>query len=57
MAATPGGYDVHFITEVSEDLMYILCTLTLKRPVQIADSGHRFCESCYEQLNDHSERR
>ena len=57
MATAPGGYDVHFITEVSEDWMCVLCTLTLKKPVQIADCGHHFCESCYEQLKDHSERR
>ena len=57
MGTAPSGYDVHFITEVSEDWMCILCTLTLKKPVQIADCGHRFCECCYEQLKDHSERR
>ena len=57
MAAAPGGYDVDFISKVSEDWMCIVCTLFLKKPVQIADCGHRFCESCYEQLKDHSERR
>ena len=57
MAAAPDGYDVHFITEVWEDLMCILCTLTMKKPVQIDDYGHRFCESCYGQLKDHSERK
>ena len=46
-----------FITEVSEDWMCIACTLILKKPVQVADCGYCFCESCYEQLRDHSKRR
>ena len=57
MAAAPGGYNMNFITEVSGDWICTVCTLTLKKPVQIADCGHRFCESCYEQLKDHSEKR
>ena len=57
MAAAPGGYDLEFVTKVLEDWICIVCFLTLKKSVQIADSGHCFCESCYEQIKDHSERR
>lgn len=54
MATAPGGYKMVFITEVSEDWMCIACSLILKKPVQVADCGYCFCESCYEQLRDHS---
>ena len=36
MEASPGGYDMDFITDVSEDWMCTVCTVTRKKPVQIA---------------------
>ena len=36
MEAAPGGYDMDFITDVSEDWMCTVCTVTWKKPVQIA---------------------
>ena len=36
MEAAPGGYDMDFITDVSEDWMCTVCTVTWKKPVQIS---------------------
>ena len=36
MEAAPGGYDMDFIPDVSEDWMCTVCTVTSKKPVQIA---------------------
>ena len=57
MAIVASGYDADFVNELPEELACIVCYHALKKPVQIADCGHRFCETCFEQLKIHAERK
>lgn len=45
-----GGYDYEFASNVPEDLVCLVCKLTLKEPVQIVECGHRLCSICKESL-------
>lgn len=57
MAVVASGYVADFVNELPEELMCIVCYYALKKPVQIADCGHRFCEICFQQLKIHAERK
>ena len=57
MAVAGSGYNADFVNELPEEFMCIVCYHALKKPVQIADCGHRFCEICFQQLKIHAERK
>lgn len=45
-----GGYDVEFVSTVPPDYICPICQLVCRDPVQTAECGHRFCESCLEPI-------
>jgi len=47
--------DVHFVGEVPDELICIICHVVLKEPVQIMTCGHRYCSECYKQLEQRAE--
>ena len=49
-----GGYDAQFVCDVSDDLKCTICHFALKDPVQLADCGHRFCQTCFTKMKDYS---
>jgi len=51
-----GGYDVHFTSEIPQELKCVICHLVLREPVQIMTCGHRFCTVCFEQFKTHTQR-
>ena len=57
MGSTEGGYECDFVSEVPVDFLCAVCQLPLKDPVQMADCGHRLCNTCFNQLKNHAERR
>lgn len=54
MAMAGGGYDANFVEEVATDLKCVVCYFPLRKPVQVIQCGHRFCEECFEQMKDYS---
>ena len=52
MAAAPSGYDILSYRRLDVHTLYFYLEQTSTNCCE-----HRFCESCYEQLKDHSERR
>lgn len=53
MAKEIGGYDVIFVEDLNKDHECIVCHLALREPVQLS-CGHRFCNSCFEQMKLYS---
>ena len=49
-----GGYDAHFVEEVQDFLKCSICHFALKKPMLVVACGHRFCESCYNQMKDYA---
>ena len=45
-----GGYDVEFVSVIPPDYICPICQLVCRDPVQTAECGHRFCESCLEPI-------
>ena len=52
-----GGYECDFVHELADELICVLCHLALRDPVQVANCGHRFCKSCFNQLKEHSDKK
>ena len=57
MALFDGGYDLDFVDEVLEEFSCCVCHLTLKKPVEIENCGHRLCELCFSQMKHQAVRR
>lgn len=56
-AIDDGGYDLHFVDDLQESFKCIVCHLTLRKPVQIIECGHRFCHNCFKKIRKYSEDR
>ena len=50
MAVTESGYDFDFVSDVSDEVICVVCHLVLKKPVQFVQCGHRLCKSCFNQI-------
>ena len=49
-APQSGGYDADFATSVPSEYECPICTLVFRDPIQIEECGHRFCQSCFNEL-------
>ena len=47
-------HDIEFVEELPDHFKCTICTCLLKDPIQLANCGHRFCSSCFEDLKEHS---
>lgn len=45
-----GGFEVEFIQPLPEEYECPICQLAFRDPIQIEDCGHRFCQSCLQEL-------
>lgn len=48
-----GGYDYDFVSDIPGELVCVLCDLPLRNPVQLSACGHRLCQSCFDTLKNH----
>lgn len=46
-----GGYNAIFVEDLEKNYECIVCYSALREPVQLSECGHRFCMSCFEQMN------
>ena len=44
------GYDCDFASDVSKELICVVCNLVLREPVQLGECGHRLCKLCLNQM-------
>ena len=45
-----GGFEAEFVLPLPEEYECPICQLAFRDPVQIEDCGHRFCQSCLQEL-------
>lgn len=48
------GYDLNTVGETPDFLKCCICTLILRKPIQISSCGHRLCKACYINLKSHA---
>ncbi|EDO49545.1 predicted protein [Nematostella vectensis] len=45
-----GGYEAEFVEPLPEEYECPICQLAFRDPIQIEECGHRFCQSCLQEL-------
>lgn len=45
-----GGFEAEFVSPLPQEYECPICQLAFRDPVQIEDCGHRFCQSCLQEL-------
>lgn len=45
-----GGYDADFVNGLPSEYECPICQLAFKDPVQLEECGHRFCQSCLNEI-------
>ena len=57
MTVTECGYNFDFVSDVSDELICVVCHFVLKEPVQLVQCGHRLCKSCFNQMKTYADDR